>query len=456
MSRIFKLYRGIFVLSVGLLILLGVTAIILFSVKNYDPKTLSLAFRVDAEKTLLFFRTDDKARFERFLDFADPYLTDAPRPDPAALPPAISYEFALLKSGSGSKWAIYSHLREGKHVTLLSAEDPQIFLPIGKIGASLAKTGLFSRHINSESKNVLWFDFSLPLAPPSDALAIISSALDRYVSALVIFDRPQSTAFLEKKSAVSGYSAGPALKTFVWADKPSLEIRSPRPAPNLSHLAKALNKINPELFEGLNGVFEEFKEKLSDFDPDRNPDNLLKNGITAAVFQENETAPVLMVSGTFGNRGEANRWLKSLSERNDSGVIREQIFMNENGRTDIIAGTGSIQNEAAAFGWSISKIRYPDASFVIALKNKSYVLSTDEGKLKKILETQGNGEFKRSLPGGTMDLAWLLDTLDREMSFLAKDTGIISARIFGTETGRINWEISEESRVTEIKLNLEP
>jgi hypothetical protein len=458
-----RLYRGVIVLSIGLLVLLLVLAAVCWSLSSYNPKTLSLAYRIDSRKTRLFFRTIDRERFGNLLNLAAPAVKTGPLPSASlsSLPQAAFYEFALLnKSGSGTEWVIYAHRQDGHHTTLLSENDPQLFLPLGDISKSLNKTPLFDYYVSDTTKNVFWSSLTWSLVPPSDASAILKSGLAGFSSVLVTFDQPQSgELYLEKKPSDPGRRPGISGPLNIPLPfMPVLELRSTDPAASLSAINTALAIENPGLFEGLYGITEALSERFTGSRDIRGvTGDLFQNGSSISVLRGSGSTLSLLISGTAFSRTALDGWIKAIDSIKNPGVSRNLRFMKENSRMDIIAGTENApQEQTPVSGWSIIKIGETGSnlSLTIARRDRIFILSTDGPMLKEIVSgLTGAAGFSR--PGGTVDLTWFYSWLNQSLPFLAKDTSFIISRFLGPDAVRLNWEVSDGSFATQINWSVE-
>ena len=144
----------------GLLLAFLSVVLVVVYIRTVSPRTLSLAYRIDSERVLFFERTTDPIAFMRGIAAYAPLIAPAPLPSMKALPQGVSYEFAVLYPvpGRAPQWAIYVHTKEKTHVTIVSENDPQIFVPIKEINRSLGRSSFYRAHNESSAANAVYAD----------------------------------------------------------------------------------------------------------------------------------------------------------------------------------------------------------------------------------------------------------------------------------------------------------
>lgn len=458
-----RLSKGILVLLLGL-IFASASAVLLWRLfLRVNPRTLSLAYRLDPARVQLFLRTPDRATLQRIAWLSTRLVSPASPPTAASLSPALSFEYAVLRrrEGSGAIWVVYAHQEGGRHVTILSENDPSVFLPIKDIRRSLAQEPFFRQHVEDTTKNLLWADpQSFPL-PPGPAASLLRASMAPYRRALILWD-PQASGelLLEKQGDRNEQRTAGIPPALLYPVSPVFEIRSASLPRTWNLLSEALGKRDIPLTEGLTGILRAtMQEYTRSTDLQAIGEDLLKNPATIAVARGSGGQLSLVVTGTATSEEAMDRWTLSLASALTPGIVRFQRFFNENVRTDVIAPTeGGPAQESPVQGWRIMRMGASGSSstFEVARRNRAFVFSSDRRLLLQIIAAARGSDRERGTTGvgGTVDLLWLFSWLDRALPFLAKDTRSLSALLLGPGTLRLTWQSTEGNSTVRIRWSL--
>ncbi len=457
-----RLPKGILVLLLGL-IFASASAVLLWRLfLRVNPRTLSLAYRLDPARVQLFLRTQDPTTFQRVTRLSTPLVSPA-LPPAASLPPALSFEYAVLKrrEGSGAIWVVYAHQEGGRHLTILSENDPVVFLPLKEIRRSLAREPFFGQHVEDATKNLLWADLqSFPL-PPGPAASLLKASMAPYRRALILWD-PQTSGelLLEKQEGRNEQRMAGIPPALLYPVSPVLEIRSASLPRTWNLLSEALGKRDTPLTEGLTGILRAtMQEYTRSTDLQAIGEDLFSSPSTIAVVRGSGGQLSLVVTGTAISEEAIGRWTLSIASALTPGIVRFQRFFNENVRTDVIAPTeGGLVAESPVQGWKIMRVGASGSTstFTIARRNRAFIFTNTHQLLPQlIIAAGGNNRSPGALGvGGTVDLLWFFSWLDRSLPFLAKDARLLASLLLGPETLRLTWQSTEGNSTVRIRWSL--
>jgi len=445
---------------VGLLLALASVGIAWWILHGVNPKTLSLAYRIDRERTVLFLRTKDRSSLSSINAIYAPSIAPASLPSTMDLPEARSLELALIKrlSGSGTAWVIYAHTEKGRHVTFLSEEDPSLSLPLKEMDRSLARDNLFEETVTDDSQHVLWANLrSLPLSK-SPTSSLLRSLLAPYESALVIWEQQEAGKLLLKKGVNerSRMIAGGTIPSLLYSEEPLFELRSQSFFALMKRTADAMQKENPTLREGLSGIARAMEEQYThSTDVSHFLSELFQPPATFAVFHGSGSLLSFVMAGTATTSDTLSKWKDAVASTVTPGMIRTQRFFRENSRTDVIAETENlIAEEPLAHGWEITRMGASgsNANIFLARRDTSFLVSNDHPLLLRLLPSTRNAQ--KSTEGGTLSLPWTLVTVQKMFPFLGKDTRTLAQMLFPAKTERIRWEGRETGNAYRIQWSL--
>ncbi|MFA5800166.1 MAG: hypothetical protein WC840_04370 [Candidatus Peribacteraceae bacterium] len=458
-----RLPKGILVLLLGLL-LAGASAVLLWRLfLRVNPRTLSLAYRLDPARVQLFLRTQDRATLQRAVWLSAPLVSPAPPPAAASLPPALSFEYAVLRrqKGSGAIWVVYAHQEGGRHLTILSENDPSAFLPPKEIRRSLAREPFFGQRVEEATKNLLWADLqSFPL-PPGPAASLLKASMAPYRRALILWDsQAYGELLLEKQEDRNEQRMAGIPPALLPPVSPVLEIRSASLPRTWNLLSEALGKWDTPLAEGLTGILRAtMQEYTRSTDLQAIGEDMFSSPSTIAVVRGSGGQLSLVVTGTATSEEAIGRWTLSIASALTPGIVRFQRFFNENVRTDVIAPTeGGLAQESPVQGWKIMRMGASGSTstFTVARHNRVFAFANDHRLLLQIIATAGSNDRGRSTTGvgGTVDLLWFFSWLDRSLPFLAKDARLLAFTLLGPETLRLTWQSTDGNSTVRIRWSL--
>ena len=438
------------VLQVVLMAALGLLAALVagfFLVRSVmaDPKTMSLALRVSAERTTVFVRETDRTQFFRKVNMM---TKPGKGPDVSGIPTGERYEFAALSEAndSGAGWVTYVWQDDGtKHVTVASADDPLLFLKPEERGESLGARSPLLRHKRTE--NVLWMrSASLPL-PASALTTVIRAALGHESELLSESHATGGTLLIAATSpkqstatrSIAGAIPGDALLR--------LEIGHPEHA--VERIAKELRATDPALTEGMQGILQALLLDYTDRTDLKAAMNDVLAGPVSIAIVPAKNATNFVVSGTARSADATRDWLTALSGEGDTGQVRRvSFFKNENVRIDVTATHEDGVRETGTYkGWTLMELGSTGSALrlFVATQGVRYVASDETSLVTSVIDNPGT----QVTWAGTANLNWLATRLRAKAPFLVPGSAD-AVRLLGAKTSHVDWKATPEAAGTRI------
>lgn len=474
--------RSLVIALSGLVLALASVIGIGLTIRTVTSETLSLAYRIEAKRTVFFVRTTDRTSFAHAIEtYAPMYgeknriMMPAPPPKLESLRSGVSYEFALL-SGTGSappQWLIEVQSGNQRHTTIVSTEDPGLFLNVRDIGRSLGRSSALLEG-DRNAANLAFIDLSrLPFA--GNAATLARSIVLPFKSAVITWNGAQGKLILRKKEknlfAQNGPTAdllpSPLTPPAVGEVEPLLSMAASNPQSFLASLAQSLLGQDPHLYEGLRGILSAkldagtHQTDLTNFTAD-----LLSRPTRLLVTGRKESGLRFVVTGRAKDKQVADQWIEDLRSATIPARIRTQEFSGENSRIDVIAelpAVGEVEpppEDRTASGWTMATIGSDSGSpFTVAGKGDQIIIGNDADLLRIALhhldEKAVHGSGPRSLEG-TADIAWLTKAAGDLFPFLADDCRSLSEALFGKKIRRIDWSATDGAREIRIHFTQYP
>lgn len=430
--------RIVLAASVGIALTFAVVGGILISMK-VDPKTLSLADRTDPTRTLVYISTADRQTFFRALERFAP-LMNGIGPTETDIAPAERYEFALLSSGSGTvDWTMYGRNdKEGSHVTLVSRNDPSLFLSVADRKSSLAYSSLFA-YTPKPAGSFVWFRSDALTLPRSHGGDIGRAFLAPYKEGLLVLDGAGRGRLMLKGKTSVGHGG---ITDVTKGDVPLFGLSLSNPSYVLSSVAAALAKENPSLLEGMTGIAQAQLEKMTGSTDIRSLGKDLLAGPLSISMRRGETRTMMVFTGTASNAKTIEMWINNIaSVMTEGSVRRQEFFQQEYTKVDVTADEASGISDADDYkGWTMKRLgAASDSPFTIAVSGRTFMAGNDESLVKAHID--GNTASQSGLASGTADIAWLSSEMERLLPFLQPVRPTIES-LLGPSPSRLTWHVT--------------
>lgn len=438
------------VLQVVLMTALGLLAAVVagfFLVRSLiaDPKTMSLALRVPAERTTVFVRETDRTEFFRTVSM----MTKSGKgPDISGIPTGERYEFAKLTEAkdSGPGWVTYVWQDNGtKHVTVASADDPLLFLKPEKRGESLGARSPLLREKRTE--NVLWMrSASLPLA--ASALTTVIRAALGHDSELLSESHGTGGTLLIAGTGGRQSTATRSIAGAIPGDA-LLRLEIGNPDHVVERIAKELRATDPALTEGMQGILQALLLDYTDrTDLKAATNDVLAGPVSIAIVPSKKTTN-FVVSGAARSADATHDWLAALSGEGDTGQVRRvSFFKNENVRIDVAATHEDGVRAAGTYkGWTLMELGSTGSALrlFVATQGVRYIASDEKSLVTSVIDNPGT----QVTWDGTADLNWLATRLRVKTPFLVPGS-VDALRLFGAGTSHVDWKATPEAGGTRI------
>ncbi len=222
----------------------------------------------------------------------------------------------------------------------------------------------------------------------------------------------------------------------------------------ISGQAQALLQTQaPSVAEGIAGILKAAVQKRV---PSGTFAQFLPHPITITVMQrEKITGTVVTMQAPAS---DIDAWKESLRTRSAPAVIRTQNFLNQNSRTDVIAGT---QDETVTInGWTVTPIGASGSAlrFWIASLGERVILSDREELLTdaaKLMNRSGGQQAPATIESST-SIPWALRLFSDTFPFLARDMENAVDLIAGPEARDLYWKATEAAGTVDIDLFVVP
>lgn len=431
----FRRVLQVTLLALGGLLAALVAGFILMRSVMADPKTMSLALRVSAERATVFVRDTDRLAFFRKVSLM---TKPGKEPDVSGIPTGERYEFAALAeaTGSGPGWVTYVWQDDGtKHVTVASTNDPLLFLKPEERGESLGARSPLLRQKRTE--DVLWMrSASLPL-PASPLTTMIRAALG-HDSELLSESHGTGGSLLIAGSTGRQSMEARSIETATKGD-PLLRLEIGSPAHALERIAKELSGADRALGEGVQGILQAL---LSDYtnrtELGAATKDLLAGPLSIAVAP-GKTMTTFVVSGTARTVDATKDWLTALSGEGDTGQVRRvSFFKNENVRIDVTAAHQDGIRETGTYkGWKLMELGSTGSALrlFVATQGVRYIATNERPLVTSVIDAPG----AQITWAGTIDVHWLATQLRVKAPFLVPGSADV-LRLLGAETSHVNWQ----------------
>ncbi len=431
-------FRILIAVAVGIAVALAAAIGIFLSLK-VDPKTLSLADRTDPSRTLVYVSTTDRQTLLKALERFAPLLNGI-GPTDADITNADRYEFALLRSGSGTvDWTMYGKQeKEGTHVTLVSRNDPSLFLDIADRKSSLAYTPLFA-YTSKADGSFVWFRPDVLAIPRSDSGDIARALLTPYKEGMLILDAVGRGRLMLKGQASAGQGG---IADVTKGDVPLVGLSLSDPSRILSDVAAALNEKNPSLLEGITGIAKARLEKTTGSTDITSLGKDLLAGPLSIVMQRGEAGTVVVIAGTASHAKVIDAWLKKIaSVMTEGSVRRQEFFQKEYTKVDVTADEASGISDTGDYkGWMMKRLgAASDDPIIIAVSGRKFMVGNDESLIKTTIDGQ---TAHAGLVSGTADIAWLSSETERRLPFLEPVRPTLEA-LLGPSPSRLTWHATQ-------------
>ena len=430
-------FRIVLAAVAGIAVALAAAAGIFLSLK-VDPKTLHLSDRVDADRVLAYISSPDRTVF---FDGVRRYETLMGDKSPAEqdIAPADRYEFALLRAGPGTtQWIVYGRdEKEGSHKTVVSANDPTLFLPLTERRQSLSRAQLF-QHLTNDESSFVWFDVrNLPL-PDSPAAILVRSLLSPYKEGLLVVDTKGKGRLLLKGR--TGLRTG-AMDMRQSDDTPVAGMSLGDPLSILAATTADMEERDPALLEGLTGILTARLQEWTGSTDLMLLKGLLAGPVSLEMHRAEAGRTLFAMSGTASGNDTLRTILEKASSVMMEGNIRRMEFLDEYSRSDITAATTSGLAELAPHnGWMMKRLggTGSDISLFIAQSGRKYVLGNDESLVQQMTGVRGDDA---SFGSGSMDMAWVSAEIETRLPFLEPFRPTLET-LLGPSSARLTWRIS--------------
>lgn len=435
--------RIVLAASVGIVLTIAIIGGILLSMK-VDPKTLSLADRTDPSRALVYVSTTEKETLLRAIERFAP-LMNGIGPTNADIPNADRYEFAILRSGSGAvDWTMYGrNEKEKNHVTLVSRNDPSLFLGVADRRSSLARSTLFAYSTKTDVSYV-WLRPEAIALPQSDSGDIARAILTPYKEGMLILD-----AAGRGRLMLSGMTTTPQESMINTAaqnnDSSAFVLSLSNPSSILSDVGSALTKENPSLSEGLRGIAQAQLEKVTGSTDIASMSTDLLSGPLTIMMKKNDARITGVVTGTTSHSKVIDTWLmKIASVMTEGSVRRQEFFGKEYTKVDVTADEASGLGDLGDYkSWAMKRVgAMNDNPFIIAISGRKFMLANDEALIKTTIE--GHENLRGGIVSGTADIGWLSNNIERLLPFLEPVRPTLEA-FLGASPGRLTWHITHIS-----------
>lgn len=432
--------RIVLAAAVGIALTIAMIGGILLSMK-VDPKTLSLADRTDPSRALVYVSTTEKEILLKAIERFAP-LMNGIGPANADIQNADRYEFAILRSGSGTvDWTMYGrNEKEKNHVTLVSRNDPSLFLGVADRRSSLAASPLFAYTAKTDG-SFIWFRPDAVAIPDSESGDIARSLLAPYKEGMLMLDIAGRGRLM-----LSGMAATPQGGMIDSAvqnnDASAFALSLSYPSRVLTDVGSALTKENSALSEGLRGIAQAQLEKVTGSTDIASMSTDLLSGPLTIMMKKSDTRIISVVTGTASHPKVIDAWLtKIASVMTEGSVRRQEFFGKEYTKVDVTADEASGLGDVGDYkGWAMKRLgAINDNPFTIAVSGRKFMIGNDEALVKATIE--GHANVRGGLVSGAVDIGWLSSEVERLLPFLEPVRPTLEV-FLGPSPGRLTWHIA--------------
>ncbi len=412
-----------------------------------NPKDASLALRIDASRTLLFLRTDDREFFRQMFDRL--VLPIVPGTEPLSekqLPKGDRYEVAVLRAGSGSAWVMYVHeSNAARHQTVVSLNDPSLFLPISKAGLSLERSALIREYAGTRERAWMYAERTA-FSEDSGVIGKSVAALLSKTKALLLVWRENGKGTVILAGAHPGLFQRAESTAGNTADVPLVRLSVGSADHALSTFGTLLYETDPALFEGLSGIIRaKLKSLTGRTDIGTFGTEMLPGPATLVITRAGAEIAV-GITGNARSEREIGAWMQAFGTADQGTRVREIVFpKKENTRIDIVPETAAGVRELGDAGaWKLFALGGSGSTtpLYVGVSGHRYAATTEEGLLRSLASDGASEE-----PGthrtdafitGTADMGWLLHTA--ETSLQGAGAKQSAERLLGPSPSRLTFD----------------
>ncbi len=449
--------RSAIIASIGLIIATVSIIWVGLAIRAVGPETLSLAYRIDAKQTLAFVRTSNSASLKASIQTVNAAFEEKNTAiDFLKLPEGTSYEYALLQHDSNTQpeWALSVHLRNQEETVMTSRSGTSLFLPIRQIKMSLGAAPFFRTHEKEGGKGILYVSLRNVPALTSSGSGLLGAVLDPFSSLLSLQDTNGWQWILEKKQ-----------RSLFTANKPLLPLPEHFTAPLFTFtlgdppafwelLDRTLRTKNPNLFEGIEGILRKKLEQITNrTDLKLALKDLFGNGGQVMIAGEPNEAHFL-IEGIAQSAEALKPWMQSVRSAATPAVIRSQVFLHGDSRTDVTAAPKeALMQEMNE--WEVPSGSGSSHPFMVAAKGKTVLLSNGKEMLRQAMQNERQlNSAARGLMNAVIDIRWLIRSL--EGAFLTENETSLLESLFGSTVGTFTLEAEDGREAVNVRLRMAP
>lgn len=410
-----------------------------------EPSPVTLADRIDAERTTLFIATDNREEFSNLLDrFQKMFGSSVPELSEISL--ANRYEVAVIRSGSGSSWTVYAHDNSRRTYAVLTSNTGSSTLPApSEKKKSLAHMQAFEQNVPTNNVgSVLWLDTgALPL-PETPAGSVARAILAPYSGVLSVWqEHGKGILTMVSDERHSVQDAPPSLVSHL-PGKTSFLIEAGDPAGTLKRLASNLEHIDRPLKEGLEGVVQERIRSLFGQESLTQAVDSFLAGPASFAIVSGSGGQSFVLSGTAASAEHLQKGLEMMASVGTEAVVRRMRFFDgENSRTDVTVGMGDIEEKATSGVWTLLTIGSGNTTHIAGgRKGRQYVLGNDEALVASVITGIGPARSDMDTFRGSIDTAWARTEVLQALPFLADGLEDTFNLLIGSDVSRVRWRAS--------------
>ena len=439
------LRRTLSALIAGLCITLIVAFVAGSLQAGINPKEASLALRIDAARTRVFFSATDRTSFKELFDRFIVPSTGTEAMNLTTLPKGERYECALLsRTGESDAWVIYVHTPETKnHTTLLSANDQSLFLPLSRTSASLARTAIVRTYVGPKDSVWLFTEPSLMLGSKDGVLGqVVAGALHETRHLLVLSRSPDSGVVLFEGRRPTVFQTAEPDPVFATAPLFRIAIGDTE-----TSTLGSLEALPTSIREGMEGVLKNALESRTGRTNIAAFRASMMNGGASLTVMRKGSAFALGITGKARSIRDLKEWSDALTtSAAGKAAVRDIVFpKKENTRHDV---TAEQKPEAESLGmmngWETVVTGSGSSSPLFsATQGREYVLATDQDLLTELIGNRAGAtdDDAGAALRGTMDAAWVQNILHSMPESIPGASKKEFRSLVGSSAARIVWSM---------------
>jgi hypothetical protein len=362
-------------------------------------------------------------------------------------PEGDMYELAYMKdiTGAGFCWVLYSHdTAHGTHHTLVSENDPTLFLPVEKQNESLFHTYFFSQNVSRLATDVIWLKPEALPAMNDDVRHVLQAGVFGGTQMLLLpAGSGRGTITFD-----GTLTLGKRLPPTVLQEKSDdlLWLSSANGAEIAKQFDASLGKIDDGLATGLRGIAASWAESKAL----RDHPELWSLPLSAAIRKESG-ALVTFVAGSLPRVRDTETLKDVLLTEGAKGTVR-RLELVENIRNDVIAEHDLAKEDVG--DWTMLDVGgSPDLFF--ASKGTEFIIATDRSALKALLGTKPPLTSDENLLQFSMNVDDGFARLRETVPFLSTPLKQSFQRLFGLGVTRISLSAIPSSATPTFEWKLE-